>query len=104
MIASATRKAAIRLLGLLAVSYLISYIDRTNIAFAALTMNAELGLSTTQFGFAAGAFYVGDRFFEQPSNLALYRFGARRWLARMMITGSSAKPASISPSHETQLA
>lgn len=82
----AVRQAAWRLIPLLAVGYLISYIDRTNIGFAALTMNRELGLSATQFGFAGGMFYVGYVLFELPSNLALRQFGARRWLARIMIT------------------
>jgi len=84
--ALAIRKAAWRLIPLLAVGYLISYIDRTNVGFAALTMNADLALTATQFGFAVGTFYVGYCLFEVPSNLALYRFGARRWLARIMIT------------------
>ncbi len=82
----AARQAVWRLIPLLAVGYLISYIDRTNIGFAALTMNKDLGISATQFGFAAGMFYVGYVLFELPSNLALRRFGARRWLARIMIT------------------
>ena len=82
----AAGQAVWRLIPLLAVGYLISYIDRTNIGFAALTMNKELGISATQFGFAAGMFYVGYVLFELPSNLALRRFGARRWLARIMIT------------------
>ena len=84
--AQAIRRAAWRLIPLLAIGYLISVIDRTNIGFAALTMNKELGLSATQFGFAGGMFYVGYVFFELPSNLALRQFGARRWLARILIT------------------
>ena len=79
-------KAARRLIPLLALGYLISYIDRANVGFAALTMNKELGLSATQFGFAAGMFYVGYVLCELPSNLALRRVGARRWLARIMIS------------------
>ncbi|WP_313629616.1 MFS transporter [Pseudomonas sp.] len=84
--ASACRKAAIRLVPLLALAYFFNYLDRTNVGFAALTMNEDLGLTASQFGFAAGIFYVGYCLFEVPSNLALYRFGARRWLARIMIT------------------
>ncbi|WP_248805454.1 MFS transporter [Pseudomonas sp. MWU13-2100] len=83
---SACRKAAIRLIPLLAIAYFVNYLDRTNIGFAALTMNQDLGLSASQFGFAAGVFYIGYCLFEVPSNLALYRFGARRWMARIMIT------------------
>ena len=86
LVAQAVRQAAWRVIPLLAVGYLISVIDRTNIGFAALTMNKELGLSATQFGFAGGMFYVGYVVFELPSNLALRRFGARRWLARILIT------------------
>jgi MFS family permease len=80
------RKATIRLLPLLLIGYLVSYIDRTNVAFAALTMNQELGLTATQFGIAGGAFYVGYVLLEVPSNLVLQRVGARRWLARIMVT------------------
>ena len=83
---SACRKAAIRLIPLLAIAYFFNYLDRTNVGFASLTMNEDLGLTASQFGFAAGIFYVGYCLFEVPSNLALYRFGARRWLARIMIT------------------
>lgn len=83
---SACRKAAWRLIPLLAFAYFINYLDRTNVGFAALTMNRDLGLSASAFGLAAGIFYVGYCLFEVPSNLALYRYGARRWLARIMIT------------------
>ena len=91
--AQAVRKAAWRLIPLLALGYLISYIDRTNIGIAALTMNRELGLSATQFGFAGGMFYVGYVSLELPSNLALRRFGARRWLARIMVSWGLAAAA-----------
>ncbi|MGE4062115.1 MAG: MFS transporter [Rhodospirillaceae bacterium] len=83
---SAVRKAAWRLIPLLCVAYIISYIDRTNVGFAALTMNPDLGLTAEQFGFAAGMFFVGYCIFEIPSNVALQRYGARRWLARIMVT------------------
>ena len=86
LVTQAVRRAAWRVVPLLSVGYLISVIDRTNIGFAALTMNKELGLSATQFGFAGGMFYVGYVFFELPSKLAPRQFGARRWLARIMIT------------------
>lgn len=81
----AVRKAAWRLIPLLCVAYILSYIDRTNVGFAALTMNADLGLSAEQFGFAAGMFFVGYCVFEIPSNVALQAFGARRWLAFIMV-------------------
>jgi MFS family permease len=86
VLASATRKAALRFVPLLTIAYLFNYLDRTSLGFAALTMNQQLGLSASQFGLAAGIFFLGYSVFEVPSNLLLYRFGARRWLARIMIT------------------
>jgi ACS family tartrate transporter-like MFS transporter len=86
LLQSATRKAALRFVPLLTVAYFFNYLDRTNLGFAALTMNKQLGLSASQFGFAAGILFLGYTLFEIPSNLLLYRFGARRWLARIMIT------------------
>jgi MFS transporter, ACS family, tartrate transporter len=83
---SAVRKAALRFVPLLTIAYLFNYLDRTSLGFAALTMNQQLGLSAGQFGLAAGIFFVGYCLFEIPSNLLLYRFGARRWLARIMIS------------------
>jgi MFS transporter, ACS family, tartrate transporter len=83
---SAVRKAAWRFIPLLALAYFFNYLDRTSVGFAALTMNRDLGLSATQFGWGAGIMFAGYCVFEVPSNLALYRFGARRWLARIMIT------------------
>jgi ACS family tartrate transporter-like MFS transporter len=86
VLASATRKAALRFVPLLTIAYLFNYLDRTSLGFAALTMNKDLGLTPGQFGFAAGIFFLGYSVFEIPSNLLLYKFGARRWLARIMIT------------------
>src|ERR1700676_5350400 len=83
---SACRKAALRFVPLLTIAYLFNYLDRTSLGFAALTMNKQLGLSASQFGLAAGIFFVGYSLFEVPSNLMLYRFGARRWLCRIMIS------------------
>jgi ACS family tartrate transporter-like MFS transporter len=80
------RRNAWRLLPLLTVAYVINYLDRTNISFAALTMNKDLGLTATQYGRGAGMFFLAYCLFELPSNLALYRFGARLWIARIMIT------------------
>jgi MFS family permease len=86
LLQSAIRKAALRFVPLLTIAYLFNYLDRTSLGFAALTMNQQLGLTASQFGFAAGVLFVGYSLFEIPSNLLLYRFGARRWLARIMIT------------------
>lgn len=83
---SAVRKNLIRVVPVLAIAYFFNYIDRTNVGFAALRMNRDLGLSNAEFGAAAGLFFVGYCLLEVPSNLALYRFGARRWLARIMIS------------------
>lgn len=75
-----------RLLPLVMVAYLVAYIDRTNIAVASLTMNPDLGFSAYLFGWGAGIFFIGYAVFEVPSNLILHRVGARRWIARIMIT------------------
>jgi len=79
-------KIAWRLMPLLVASYILNYLDRTNISFAALTMNQAVGLTATQFGLGAGLFFLGYCLLEVPSNLALYRVGARVWLSRIMIT------------------
>lgn len=84
---SAIRKVAIRLVPFVALMFFINYLDRTSVGFAAPNgMNTDLGLSAAQFGFASGVFFIGYILLEVPSNLALHRFGARRWLARIMIT------------------
>ncbi len=83
---SALRKTAWRLVPLLTVAYVFNYLDRTCIGFAALTMNRDIGLTAGEFGLGAGIFFIGYCVFEVPSNLAMYRFGARRWLARIMIS------------------
>ena len=80
------RKVGIRLVPFLVVCYFIAYVDRVNVGFAALTMNKDLGLSATAFGTGAALFFVAYVIFEVPSNLALERFGARRWIARIMIS------------------
>ena len=79
-------KVSWRLLPLIVLCYLINYIDRTNVSVAALTMNKDLGLTATMFGFGAGIFFFGYAFFEVPSNIVLRRVGARLWIARIMIT------------------
>jgi ACS family tartrate transporter-like MFS transporter len=80
------RKVYLRILPFTFVLYLICYLDRVNIGFAALTMNRDLGLSSYVFGLGAGAFFWGYFLLEVPSNLILERVGARRWIARIMIT------------------
>jgi MFS family permease len=83
---AAFKKAAWRLVPFLTLGYLLNYMDRNNVGFAALTMNTDTGLTATQFGFGAGILFLSYSGFEIPSNIALYRFGARRWIARIMIT------------------
>ncbi|EJL82628.1 sugar phosphate permease [Herbaspirillum sp. CF444] len=80
------RKVTWRLLPFLMVCYLFAFIDRGNIGMAALQMNQDIGLSPRMFGFASSLFFIAYFIFEVPSNLALQRFGARKWLARIMIT------------------
>src|SRR4051795_5910810 len=79
-------KNAWRLLPLLAFASFVHYMDRTNIAFAALSMNRDLGLTAAEFGTAASIFYLGYVLVSVPSALAMYRFGARRWLVQFQRT------------------
>ena len=84
---SAITKVAIRLVPFVALMFFINYLDRTAISFAGPNgMNADLALSAAQFGFASGVFFIGYILLEVPSNLALHKFGARRWLARIMVS------------------
>jgi MFS transporter, ACS family, tartrate transporter len=83
---SAQRKAALRLLPVLGVGYGLAYVDRVNISFASLQMNRDLHFSATVYALGAGLFFIGYAVCEVPSNLLLLRFGAKRWLARIMVT------------------
>jgi len=80
------RTVSWRLLPFLALAYFLAYLDRVNLGFAALTMNAELNFSPTVFSWGAGIFFIGYFLFEVPSNVILHRVGARRWIARIMVT------------------
>lgn len=75
-----------RLLPLMFAAYMIAYIDRVNIGFAALQMNVHLGFSATVYGLGAGIFFIGYLIFEVPSNLIMERVGARLWIARIMVS------------------
>jgi ACS family tartrate transporter-like MFS transporter len=79
-------KVMARLVPFLIVCYFVAYLDRVNVSFAKLTMDKDLGLSETMFGFGSGIFFIAYFIFEVPSNLALEKFGARRWIARIMVT------------------
>ena len=83
---AALRKASLRLLPLIGIGYGLSYMDRINISFASLQMNRDLHFSASVYGLGAGLFFIGYALCEVPSNLLLLRFGARRWLARIMFT------------------
>lgn len=80
------RKVTLRLVPILAVAYFFNSLEKTNIGLAALQMNQALGLTTAAFGLASGLLFVGYAVFEVPSNLIQYKVGARKWLARIMIT------------------
>lgn len=80
------RKVRIRIIPFIFLLYIVAFLDRINIGFAALTMNAELGITSQQFGLLAGIFFIGYFLFEIPSNLLLHRIGARIWIARILIT------------------
>ncbi len=81
-----TRKLRFRILPYLFLLYVISYLDRINIGFAALTMNKELAITSQQFGLLVGIFFFGYFLFEIPSNLMLHKIGARVWIARILIS------------------
>jgi ACS family tartrate transporter-like MFS transporter len=83
---SAQRKASLRLIPVIGIGYGLAFMDRINISFASLQMNRDLHFSASVYGFGAGLFFIGYALCEVPSNLLLLRFGARRWLARIMFT------------------
>jgi MFS transporter, ACS family, tartrate transporter len=86
-VASCTlRKVNRRLIPFLFLLYIVAWLDRVNVGFAALQMNSDLGFSSSAFGFGSGVFFIGYCLFEVPSNLILHRVGARIWIARIMIT------------------
>ena len=81
------RKVLRRVMPFLMLCYFVNYLDRSNISFAGPNgMNETLGLTATTFGFASGIFFIGYILLEVPSNLALHKFGARKWLARILVT------------------
>src|SRR5664279_4580324 len=80
---STIRAISWRLIPFLVLAYFLAYLDRVNLDFAALTMNAEFNFSPTVFAWGAGIFFVGYFLFEVPSNIALEKFGASRWIARI---------------------
>ena len=85
-VAGTIRKLQFSLLPFLFALYVVAFVDRINLGFAALTMNRELGITSQQFGLAAGIFFCGYFLFEVPSNLILHKVGARVWIRRILIT------------------
>src|SRR5215470_3398997 len=84
--ANTVRKVRARIIPFVFVLFVVAVLDRNNIAFAALTMNKELAITSQQYGLVAGIFFFGYFIFEIPSNLLLHRIGARVWIARILIT------------------
>src|SRR3954471_17502188 len=80
------KRIAARLIPALLILYIIAYLDRVNVTFAQDKLESDLGFSGAVYGFGAGVFFIGYFLLEVPSNLALHRFGARKWMARIMIT------------------
>ena len=84
--AKTIHKLQMRLIPFLFLLYVVAFVDRINIGFAALTMNKELGITSQQYGMAAGIFFIGYFLFEVPSNLMLHKVGARVWIARILLS------------------
>lgn len=88
-------RIAWRVMPLMLAAYIVNFLDRTNVGVAALQMNKALGLTATEFGLGAGLLFTTYMTLEVPSNLALYKFGARRWIARIMITWGLVSMATV---------
>jgi len=95
------RKAFWRLMPLIVVCYFVAYLDRANVGFAAVHMSRDIGLTASAFGLGAGLFFLTYFFLEVPSNLMLARYGARRWIARIMFTWGAASGAMAFVTNET---
>ncbi|HVJ99932.1 MAG TPA: MFS transporter [Gemmatimonadales bacterium] len=91
--AVAVARVSRRLIPFLFLLYILNFLDRVNVGFAALEMNRDLGFGPAVYGFGAGVFFLGYCLFEVPSNLVLYRTGARLWIARIMVTWGLAASA-----------
>jgi ACS family tartrate transporter-like MFS transporter len=97
------RKISWRIIPFVFFLYIVSYVDRANIGFAALQMNKELALTSEEFGFASSIFFIGYVLFEVPSNVMLNKFGARVWIARILVTWGSIAAASAFVQNANQL-
>jgi ACS family tartrate transporter-like MFS transporter len=90
-----------RVLPLMIWLYFIAFLDRNNVGFAKLTMSEDIGLSATAYGLGAGIFFIGYAIFEVPSNAGMHRFGARKWIARILVTWGVFATAMATVSGET---
>ena len=97
------RKITWRIIPFVFFLYIISYLDRANIGYAALQMNAELALSSEAFGFISGIFFIGYFLFEVPSNVMLQKYGARVWIARILVSWGLLATLSAFVQNATQL-
>jgi MFS family permease len=95
------RKVVRRIVPVLILCYVVSYLDRVNVGFAKLQMSDDLGFSEAAFGLGAGLFFIGYFIFEVPSNLLLQRIGARVWIARIMITWGVVSASFVFVTNET---
>ncbi|MFD0483524.1 MFS transporter [Kineococcus sp. GCM10028916] len=86
VLASAVSRATRRLMPMIVILYVVAFLDRTNVGFATKGLELDRGISAAAYAFGAGVFFIGYAIFEIPSNLALQRFGAKLWLARIAIT------------------
>jgi MFS family permease len=96
----ATKKAITRLLPVLGIAYFMSYVDRTNVALAKTALEADIGISAAAYGLGAGLFFVSYALLEVPSNLVLYRVGARVWITRIAVTWGAVSAAMLFAQNE----
>src|SRR5215207_5586126 len=80
------RKVRRRVMPLIVLLYFVAYLDRNNVGFAKLTMSEDIGLTAAAYGLGAGIFFIGYAIFEVPSNAGMHRWGARKWIARILVT------------------
>lgn len=97
------RKVTLRIIPFMFLLYIVSYLDRANIGYAALEMNKELALTSEAFGFISGIFFIGYFLFEVPSNVMLNKYGARVWIARILVTWGAIAAATAFAQTASQL-
>jgi ACS family tartrate transporter-like MFS transporter len=97
------RKVSLRIIPFIFILYIVAFLDRVNIGYAALNMNQDLGLTAKTLGFISGIFFIGYFIFEIPSNIFMNKFGARKWIARILITWGAAVVVTAWVQSATQL-